>query len=175
MYCRKCGKQIDYDSPLCKECEDLETFFGETPQEQPSQPSQSAQYTQYAQAQPAQPVGSRKEGFGKALAATIMSSIAFFISLIAMTLVSEALTSYAFGYEDVEGIIGASVFMSMLCLGLSIPSLIMGIQSMKCFFRAKNAGRLKPVPTLVCGIVGVVMSALTFLYVFLIIAMGALV
>ena len=27
MYCRKCGKFIDYDAECCKECEELENYF----------------------------------------------------------------------------------------------------------------------------------------------------
>ena len=111
MYCRKCGKFIDYDAECCKECEELENYFEdkeafaptwqEEPQEEQkpytpptnnspfehssssmysnpySQPSYSQPYSQPSYSQPSysQPVGDKKEGFGKALASTILSTI----------------------------------------------------------------------------------------------------
>lgn len=161
MYCRKCGKQIDYDALICKECENAEMFFGGTEPET------------YVQ-----PVTDRKEGFGRALTATIVGSISFFLSLIAMSIATVALEGYAngsyYGYSG-GGISAASIILSFLCLGGAIPSLILGIKSIKCFICAKNEGLVKPVPTLVCGIIGVVMSAMTFVYVLLTFFMCALI
>ena len=81
MYCRKCGKQIDYDAETCKECQEMETFFS-TPEIEPQ--FEVREQPQYAQ-QPVQPLpGNKKEGFGKALAATILGGIAIFIVAIAL-------------------------------------------------------------------------------------------
>ena len=132
MFCRKCGKQIDYDAPICKECEEAEkAFLSSTPTSL------------------TEPVGDKREGFGGALTATIFGSIAAFIAMIAFGLM-----------EQEEGI---SFILTFVVIALSIPALILGIKGMKCFFRAKNAGRIKPIATLVCGIIGLAMSVTALL------------
>lgn len=157
MYCRKCGKQIDYDAPICNECRDAEIFFGDSSNKDFSQP-----------------IGDRKEGFGQALASTIIGAITFFISLIAMTIITIAIEEITYGYNG-GGSIGISIFLAVSCLGGAIPAMIFGIKSIKCFIAAKRDGRIKPIATLVCGIVGLVLSALTIFYVLLTFLMCAVI
>lgn len=199
MYCRKCGKYIDSDAEFCKDCDELSTYFDG---KEPITPfSGNGQYSNnpygngnsysnpfgnpynggYSNTQYGVPQaeGSRKEGFGKALAATILSSIAFFLIIIAFSVMSVALEEYTYGYgyynsDAYYDMMEAALILALFSLGMSIPSLIMGISSMKCFFRAKNAGKVKPIPTLVLGIVSVALSGLTLLYVLLVFAMSAL-
>lgn len=162
MYCSKCGKQIDYNALVCKECENAEMISVETEPKPYVQPI----------------IGNRKEGFRHALISTIVGSITFFLSLIALSVASVALEEYAnslFYNNFHKGISTVSTVLAFLCIGGAIPALILGIMSIRCFICAKNEGRAKPVATLVCGIVGVVMSALTFFYALLSFLMCALI
>ena len=95
MYCRKCGKWIDYEAEICTDCQQTEELF-KVENEQPAQPAQNEQYQYffgnnaqqpYAQQPYAQPVqsqdkGSRMEGFGFALAGTIIGFFAFLFSYL---------------------------------------------------------------------------------------------
>ena len=175
MYCRKCGKQIDYDSENCKECQEMETFFS-APEIEPKfevREEPRPQYTQpqYAYTQPRQPLpGNKKEGFGKALTSTILGSIGIVVALIAYVCLLAAMDYdyyYDYYYYDsyyYESMISVGVIFMLMSLGLAIPSLILGIKSMSCFFKQKREGKVKPVATLVLGIVGVATSALALLY-----------
>ena len=159
MYCRKCGRRIDYDALICRECEEEQRRSAE---------SQQVEQTVNASVRPA-PVGNRKEGFGKALASTIMGSVSFFVFIIALVVMSVASALYISSttYYGTSGYTAGMLIGFVLLfasLGVSIVSLIFGIQSIKCFVKAKNEGRAKPVATLVCGIVGIVMSAFTLMY-----------
>lgn len=157
MYCRKCGKQIDYDAPICNECRTAENVFDALSNNGFSQP-----------------IGDRKEGFGRSLTSTIIGGITFFLSLISMAIISVALQEITYGYYS-GGSIVISIFLSVSCLGGAIPAMIFGIKSIRCFIVAKNDGRIKPIATLVCGIVGLVLSALTMFYVLLTFLMCALI
>lgn len=147
MYCRKCGKQIDYDEPICNECREAEIFFDDSVNNDFSQP-----------------VGDPKEGFGLALASTIIGAITLFIIITAITIITDILVGTIYNVSA-----GISSIISTLCLGGAIPALIFGIKSIKCFIAAKRDGRIKPVATLVCGIIGLVLSALAMFYVLLLI------
>lgn len=194
MYCRKCGKYIEYNADCCKDCEEVTTYFDGKDSVNPygaynnpygngngynnpygNSNAYGNPYNTHYNAP--QPVGDRKEGFGKALASTILSSIAFFLIIIAFSMVSVALEEYSYGYyydDYYSSTMDSAIVLAVLSLSMAIPSLIMGISSMKTFFRAKNAGRVKPVATLVLGIIGLATSALTLLYVLLVFAMSAL-
>ena len=196
MYCRKCGKYIEYNAECCKDCEELNTYFDQkeplTPFGGNGQYSNNPYGNSYnnsynnpygnpynAQYNAPRAEGNRKEGFGKALAATILSSIAFFLIIIAFSVISVALEEYTYSYgyynsDTYYDMVETALVLAFFSLAMSIPSLIMGISSMKCFFREKNAGRVKPIPTLVLGIVSVALSGLTLLYVLLVFAMSAL-
>ncbi len=173
MYCRKCGKEIDYDSPLCKECEEQEVFFSDATQVEPVEVK-----TEPEQIKAEPTLGSRKEGFSIALASTILGSIAYIFSMVALGIASAAVDelTYGYGYSSVaETIAGVAIFFSLICLGAAIPGLIMGIKSIRCFFTEKNEGRVKPIPTLILGIVGVAMSGLTMFFVLLTLAICSLI
>lgn len=161
MFCTRCGKEIDYDASICRECEaELIKEAGMT----------SATAQQEIAAQPVeleQPKGSRKEGFGGALAATILGWLGYFVSCINLGVTLGALGELSVAYDPEIAAVFAGIIwvINVVCLGLSVPGLILGIKSMKCFFRAKNEGRVKPIATLILGIVGVAGAALAFMFV----------
>ena len=185
MYCTKCGKQIDYDSPICKECVDemaasaapAETVEPEVEQnvieqseiEQPVQtelqPGESvevapATYT----AQPTPPpavypsaggANLRMRGFGKALTSTILGFIGYFFSVFTMAMLAT---------EDPDVAIAGGVFF-VLSLPLTIIPLIFGLKSIG-LFKSTPAGMPKPIATLILGIVGLFFAALSMLMLF---------
>ncbi|MBQ4269186.1 MAG: hypothetical protein IJB97_06005 [Clostridia bacterium] len=180
MYCRKCGQEIDPNVGYCKACEQNETFFSsknETTTQAPNQTQNQApnQAPVQPQAQPqAQgkiPVdpGSRKFGFGKALASTILGVIAYVVMAVAMGIATGFVEQSALlsAYEVQElAVLGIIITLAVFIVGgiFAIISLILGIISIKTFFQRKKAGCVKPIPTLVLGIVGTATAASAFLY-----------
>jgi hypothetical protein len=164
MYCRNCGKKLPDDSNelLCEDCKKLETEpFAEFEQHDDSQPEQQPindnsnksynNYNNYNQNgynqnnYNNQNDNPRMLGFGKALASTIMSVFGYFFSIASFQQLTGSTSFF----------IGLLVSLVLLCisLGLSIPSLVMGIKSIKTFASVKNS-QSKPVATLVLGIIG---------------------
>ncbi len=152
MYCSKCGKKIDYDSPVCRECEEAEKSFSKkffkddefftNKAESPSENS----YPSSPQPSSKQP-STRLEGFGVALTATILGF--------------RALVNF-FKYANATST-GLEYLFLMLGIGLAIPALILGIKSIKVYRRVKKQGGVNPIATLVLGIVGLVFGALVLL------------
>ena len=160
MYCRKCGKQINYDAPYCKECEETEKFFNakkpiSTPKDIPT-----------ITATPEQRSKEKMMFFGKALASTIVGTIAFILGILALSYITMVYDAemYISSYR-LDDWTTSCITCSFLALGGAIPGLILGISSVKCFCTAKKDGREKPIATLVCGLVGLVSSALTLIYI----------
>lgn len=119
-------------------------------QNEPYTPTPS--YQPQPTANPATPNSNpRMLGFGKALASTILSCVGYIFSTIAFAVAISELP-------------GAAVFLMMMTLGMAIPALIMGIQSIKTFSRAISQGYPRPIATLVLGIAGVSMTAIIFFF-----------
>ena len=190
MYCTRCGKKIDYDSFVCNECRAAEDALvgetklddskpatevnvepestvteTETPREQPAPNQQyyySTQNTGYAQYQnpyteqpaPVQTGNPRMIGFGKALTSTILSFFGYIFSYVALLLA-------------VDGEPAGGLVMLLIALGMSIPALILGIQSIKTSARVASQGLPRPIATLVLGIVGLAFSALALFFSFI--------
>ena len=175
MYCKKCGKQLDFDGDICKDCAENEAYFGSAQQSAPAQeaaPAVAPATPAPAPAQTAQPIaqdGDRKFGFGKALASTIMGAISNGMASIASGIplgIELAIMELGYangGAELALGGIAVTIIMALISIGLAIPALIMGIKSIKTFNERKNAGYVKPVATLVLGIIGVVCAGLALL------------
>ena len=147
MYCRKCGKQIDYDSEFCVECKAeaaARAVYREILEKEYAAKSAQNTSAQVAPKQsPPAPApqesngksGGRLYGFGKALASAILAFFAFCFMMTAT--------------ETVD----AGFFL--FSLGFFIPALIMGISSMKGFFNRKREGYVTPIPSLVLGSIAV--------------------
>lgn len=152
MYCSKCGKKIDYDSPICKECEEAEkslseTFFKEEEFfEDKAESSFENPYPDSPHPSSTQP-STKLEGFGKALTSTILG----FRALVNFFKYANAVSA------------GLEYLFLILGIGLAIPALILGIKSIKVYRRVKKEGNVKPVATLILGIVGLVFGALVLL------------
>ena len=143
MYCKRCGKFIDYQADICNECAGA-TQSAAAPVEY-QQTACDPQQSQEMQ-------GSLTTGLGKAIASAILGTVGqFFIGM-------------ALGFLGIQLVgPGVTLVLAMMGIGLSIPALIMGISSMRCFFEEKNAGRKKPIPTLIIGIYGMANAAMGLL------------
>lgn len=167
MFCRNCGKPTPNGEMMCRDC--LAEQNAQPQQEEPfaelnnntrQQPSTNQPFQTYTQPpmyppfQPAPPKsGNRMEGFGKALTATILSNVGFVFAYIALIVLAMA-TEYGYDTIYFSEISGPSFFCALIAIGLAIPSIILGAQSIKTFKTAKAENRVKPIATLILGIVG---------------------
>ena len=164
MYCSNCGKFIDYDAKLCKECEaelvkqtkstdttadqDVPPYQGDMPPygtEVPpygfygQQGYYQPQMDPYSYSTEPDPTN-RMYGFGKALTSTILSFFGFLFAYISVVL----------GAFEPE----AGVVILLISLPCTVISFIFGLQSINTF-RARKATCAKPIATLVLGIEGI--------------------
>lgn len=152
MYCTNCGRQIE-SGTICPEC--AQTIANRNTY------SEYANHTPY-NAEYGQPknTGSRMLGFGKALTSTILSTVGFIFAYIAFIAILSARLS-PLGSAAASG--AAFGVLTVFSLPMHIISLVFGISSIKLFRTATP----KPIATLVLGINGLEMSALSLLLVFL--------
>lgn len=134
MYCTKCGKEIEGNAVLCDDCLNAELVF----EEENSQSVQSAPVEEPKE-------GDRMLGFKKALLSTILGGVSFLFADLSFSLLK---------------VIAACGVFCGLSVALAIPSLVLGIQSVKVFIKAREENKVKPIATLVCGLVGIVNSAI---------------
>ncbi len=126
-------------------------------------PYQNSAYTPYTPYQPQPTTGNpRMNGFGKALASTILSYFGLCFSIAAIEVTAFEMP-------------GAAVIVLMMALGMSIPSLVMGIKSIKTFTNAPKQGLPRPIATLVLGITGLSLAAIALFFCFIcLILVGAI-
>lgn len=158
MYCRNCGKETENADGICDECRAREA------NSRPSYydpPREDALYD-------------KKYGFGGALAATIVGCVSAVLTYIGLILIATVVVAlgadYGYGelYIDpsiVEGWDIGGLVLTIIGGIASIVSLVLGIMSIKKFKEAQRHG-VKPVATLVLGIVGTVASATGILVTF---------
>lgn len=144
-YCKRCGKFVQTEGDLCEDCRNSELIFGEFP-------------TTGAPVAPADP-GTRMDGFPKALVSVILGVVSFIFAIVTYVLMS------AF----IAGGLGVAfpIIFGILTVGGIVVSVIFGVKSIVKFVDSKRRGKVKPIATLVCGIVGCASSALAVLYLFL--------
>ena len=197
MYCRKCGKFIDYDADYCDECIKAEQDSAITgkPVEpvQPAQPNyQQPPYPNYQQPAYNQQQGNyyppynaqgepnyydygnqapqqnnqamKKNGFGKALTATILGGIAFVIAYaILMSIYGELISFIDYGSSYYIDFVAEALTGFILTLPAAIIALVFGTKSIKTFKSTLANYKVKPIPTLILGIVGTVTGATTII------------
>jgi len=179
MFCSKCGKEINYDSPICLECisamadekaaaeekkADAEPAVNEQQENKPEEPV----YTYNPQPQPqpqlyvvpmapAAPVApqtggksTRMQGFGIALAGTIISAVSIFFMM--------------FAFIGALSVTIMGTLFTMITIGMCVTSLIFGIKSIKTFVSVKREGNPVPIATLILGIETIATAAFVMLY-----------
>ena len=140
MYCNKCGKEIESGN-LCAECAAPKVTVNEVKEEY----FFADEYVKIPSDS-----NNRMYGFGKALTSTILSFFGFifaYVALICSTWASETALVFVF-----------------LALPLLIIPIVFGGVSIKAFVSRKNSGCVKPVPTLVLGIVGLSIGCFSMIF-----------
>ena len=140
------AKEAPNEEALTEEVEEAPTEeAGATAGEEPV--SEAPSYTYIPKAEPAAPEGSPVMiGFGKALTSAILSFVAYILSLVSTGVAAE------------DGSIGVLIF---LALPATVVALILGISSIKTFKASIYSP--KPIPALILGISGVVLSGIAAL------------
>lgn len=151
MFCRFCGKQIEDDAAFCGNCgAAIKAEKGAEPFFSPATPT------------PAPVEGNRMEGFGKALTGAIFSfvSTVLFFVIVELMAGSEGY-NYYYGYDVYyeENIIAAFILL-FPAIALGVLSVVFGAKSIGTFKRAQG---VKPIPTLICGIISLAEGALILL------------
>ena len=182
MFCKKCGKQLDYEGDICLECQQAQSPAPAQPAEAPAYevpaytaPVYEAPVAPQAtmQAAPVANAGDKKTGFKPALTATILAGISFLFTVtiammmtggMDMQLIREAFS----GDRDVIAILitsyGVTYMMFAVAeIALCIPAIVKGAQSIACFVKESKANRIKPVVTLVLGIVAIALAAIAII------------
>ena len=152
MYCSKCGKEIDYDAPVCRECEqaEVQTALVETPTAEQAIP-------------PASGGNPRMRGFGKALAGCIVGFVATIISVVVYLVGMVSVLNAFEGGADIARMAAILMFFELLSIVPAIIAIIMGVRSVK-FFKATPSELPKPIATLVVGIHAIFFGGFALLY-----------
>ena len=133
MYCKYCGRKSDGSTDVCPECE---KNHAQVPQsKRGSVRGRQRRYT-------------RKSGLWMAISAFILNFVEFLFYVNVWEPIVDGL------YDNSSAGKVLWLFLSLLCFSFSA---VMEIASIVTFKRAKTAG-VKPVATLVIGIVGLVCS-----------------
>lgn len=145
MYCKNCGKKIEYDANVCYECQRDEILFGQ---------SVNAVETH----KNTEPCSIKEEkidtGIGKAIAGVILGGMGLFSSWFAFMFAMVASMSSGF-FGDIYAVerVLAIVF-AIIGIVPSIIGIVFGLKSIRRFIKIKNESDERPVATLVLGIVG---------------------
>ncbi len=143
MYCSKCGKEIDYDALVCRECEQAE---------------QTASVEM-----PAGGGKPRMRGFGQALAGCIIGFVATLISVVVymagMVIVLNALEDGA----NIVRMAAILVLFEVLSIVPAIIAIVKGVRAVK-IFKATPSELPKPIATLVVGIHAIFFGGFAILY-----------
>lgn len=133
MYCRKCGKQIDYDSEFCIECKAeaaARSVYREIIERQKIETAAKNCPPTTAPSQGSDD-GGRLFGFPRALTAAIFATV------------------YSFLVACLHGE-GAGAFFVTFS-GFAFPAILMGAASVRAFFKRRDGGYPLPTATLVLG------------------------
>ena len=159
MFCKKCGKFIDYDSDVCNECRENNTTE-----------SASTVIANEGEATK-EPVGRRTYGLGLAIAgaaiglfSAIFSCLAYVFSLVVSVVQTEDYYQMGLTLADLDALGILSYICAVFGIILAIPAIIFGAVSIKRFFQKKKIGEKKPIPTLIIGIVTVGETATMILF-----------
>ncbi len=113
----------------------------------------------------------RKYGLGRAIAATVVSGVALYMSLIAFYFILFSIISITADVDSGAGaFLFAGFFLTLVSIAVAIVSLVLGIKSIKAFKKVQP----RPIATLILGINAVscaagafVMVIMNFIYTFI--------
>ena len=176
MYCKKCGKEIDYEAEVCNECVAAEQANAEAVVVEEVASAEGV----VAVAGTASGKNPKMIGFGKALTSLLLPIIgAILIGIVSGLLTFAAQEAYqtlerfinnpdmvteAMLNRFIENDLSKIGIFLVLLIGAGIVAFVMGIvgiifgaQAISCFKKESRNGN-KPIPTLIIGILGLVES-----------------
>lgn len=176
MFCKKCGKEIDYEATICRECEEAEAVSSEVTAEVVA--------AEAAAVETAKVPSNRMKGFGKALTGAIIGVIGFALIYAAFAIVYgmalemldfvEKFNPQDLSQQYIETKVFDLLKDAAISLGIGlgcvlasfvtgILSIVFGASSIKCFKKVKEGG--KPIVTLILGIGSVIMGVCSIIVV----------
>lgn len=92
-----------------------------------------------------------QEGRGAAIASIVLAVVGLFSMLIGIALIA----------SEIYGLV---VFLGLVSLATTVVSVIMSVRGIKAFIKACKEKAVKPIASLVCGIVGLNFSVVSVIY-----------
>lgn len=183
MYCTMCGKLMEHEGVICKECSIIRAQRNAQPvqeKEENVQEKVQAQETTVnvepvnvqPTAQPQAPKGSMTAGLKKSIIALVLPTICAIAFIIMLEI-------FAFAMLPSGGLYGTYMVFVVLFLSAGVIvgaciGLKMSMDSLKFVNDTVKRGERRPIPTMICSIVGIVENAsaifaftyMTFMFLF---------
>ena len=200
MFCSKCGKEINYDSPICYEC--ISAMANETQNqnvnaaeeaEAPVSIQQSLEAPVVEEPSNAAPVNNEVPLYAVPFApmpvpqprpqqqapltipggkSSRMEGFGGALTAVILSTVGFIMIYVAL-YAAVLGSAIGIIFGALLTLAPYIIALVLGIKSITTFVSVKRSGRPVPIATLIMGIEALATSAIMIMYMLLLGCVGA--
>lgn len=157
MYCRKCGKFVDYETEICLECqkEYLDALEKSKTQveevkivESPAQQNCAPVCVQPVQVnnKPVNPLVGINDGLAKGIVSLVLSVFAWMFSVLAV--------------NNINDVASGIKILFVFALGFTIPAFCLGISAVNQVKINRREKRAKPVATFTLGLVGLILSAI---------------
>ncbi len=186
MFCNKCGKPIESDDGYCTDCgpkeesvntvtTDMSEVETESELESDVESDTDAEYSDEIEEQQEQDEPKKEgrvvDGLACAVACVILGIISYFFTYVAYMLITADGFVGAFTDEPTLAMTIIGIALIIIAMGIAVPSVILGVHSIRLYISAVTNNKVKPVPALVLGIYGAVMMALELLMVVTIVIM----
>jgi hypothetical protein len=183
MYCRKCGKYIEYDSLECRECEakanEIHNVVSNVYHQEMGYQMPLKERNNQANSTPSP----RMLGFKGALMSAILPAISMILSVSALFFFlaqTPKNTEGKFIYESgVELLCVRSIIFQVVALAISIVAIVLSTKAIRLVGRVVKEGGVRPIATQVLGIVGrvvgICMTVVVVIYLFSQIALTGIV
>ncbi len=165
----KCGKYIGNDDVYCSDCAPKQAPAAapvvEERKPEPVIVHEPVAQPTYTTAEPVKPKreGRVMDGFGPALTSHILGSFAYTFAYMAYIYATMGDVLWNVMEMPTNIFSALCIIFSILAIGFAIPTLILGIKSIKFFRAAVLNKRVKPIPALVLGIYSTAMCGLTLI------------
>ncbi len=164
MYCTRCGKQIDYDAVICRECQK------ELIKQEGVLENQSARETVLTKPQnkPVKLSGKVTDDIGFGAVTLLMSVVAIILAIFAIYFFDKSIVRPSkplFSSDDLnQAYRTLAIIFTLFSICVGLLSLLPGVKSIKLFASARNRGCVRPVPGFVLGITGISILPTTLIF-----------
>ncbi len=166
MYCNKCGKFIEYEGCVCKECLQKEQTPNTYVEAEKNQAKDEKVETEDKKeivvpslSSKTQPKINMMAGFKTALFSAIIPDIALLVMAFTIEFFALAMVMNESGSPIARSIFGVVILLGFSIIVANVISMIMAISSVKFANEVSRRGGRKPIPAFICGIIGIVQSS----------------